>query len=301
MACIRTWIQATRPQFFTVIILPIMLGTAIAWQQHHEFSMLYCCLALLGGILLHAAVNVLNDYFDHLNQCDENNPMPLTPFAGGSRMIQNAVLTPRQVHIYGLLLLLAGISIGLILVGLRGLPILGIGLIGVLSGYFYSAPPFALCSRGLGEILVGLNFGLLPVLGAYLVQVPTLNAIPLIAALPITGLVTAILYINQFPDYVADKQVGKANLVVRLGHSKARMLYALLLMFSFLSLAFGLWIHALPFLNVLGFLLLPVAIFAIRQLAQQYAHAHALIPAIKATILLHALISLMLIISFLWR
>lgn len=298
MVHLRTWIQATRPQFFTVIILPIMLGTAIAWQQQRQFSVGYFCAALLGGILLHAAINVLNDYFDHLNHCDENNQTPLTPFAGGSRMIQNGILSPRQVHSYGMILLVAGIALGLSLVWLRGMPIFWIGLIGVLSGYFYSAPPFALCSRGWGEILVGLNFGILPVVGAYLLQVHDFNFIPIFAALPVTGLVTAILYINQFPDYVADKQVGKANLVVRLGQVKAQILYAALLIFSFLSLGLGIYFKVLPQINLLSFLLMPLAGFAIWCLARNYATANALIPAIKSTIALHTVMSLVLVVSF---
>lgn len=299
MVQLQTWIQATRPQFFTVIILPIMLGTAIAWQQQQQFAALYFCAALLGGILLHAAINVLNDYFDHLNHCDENNQTPLTPFAGGSRMIQNGILSPKQVHVYGMILLVAGILLGLILVWLRGMPIFWIGLIGVFSGYFYSAPPFALCSRGWGELLVGLNFGILPVLGAYLLQHNDFNLIPLFAALPLTGLVTAILYINQFPDYAADKHVGKANLVVRLGQVKAQILYAALLIFSFLSLGLGIYFKVLPLFNLLNFLLLPLAGFAMWSLARNYATASALIPAIKSTIVLHTVMSLVLIVSFL--
>jgi 1,4-dihydroxy-2-naphthoate octaprenyltransferase len=299
MVQFRTWIQATRPQFFTVIILPIMLGTAIAWQQQRLFSAFYFCAALLGGVLLHAAINVLNDYFDHLNHCDENNQTPLTPFAGGSRMIQNGTLSPQQVHVYGMVLLLAGIALGLILVWLRGIPIFWIGLIGVLSGYFYSAPPFALCSRGWGEVLVGLNFGILPVVGAYLLQVHDVSFMPVFAALPMTGLVTAILYINQFPDYAADKQVGKANLVVRLGQLKAQILYEGLLIFSFLSLGLGIYFKVIPQLNLLSFLLMPLAGFAMWNLARNYATANALIPAIKSTIALHTVMSLVLILSFL--
>ncbi len=296
MLPLRTWIQATRPQFFTVIILPILLGTVIAWQQ--QFSMFYFCAALLSGILLHAAINVLNDYFDHLNHCDENNQTPLTPFAGGSRMIQNGILSPRQVHIYGMILLVAGILLGLMLVWQRGMPIFWIGLIGVLSGYFYSAPPFAWCSRGWGEILVGLNFGILPVVGAYLLQVQDFNLIPVFAALPITCLVTAILYINQFPDYAADKHVGKANLVVRLGQVKAQIVYDALLVFSFLSLGLGIYFKILPQLNLVSFLLMPLAGFAMWSLARNYATARALIPAIKSTIMLHTVMSLVLILSF---
>ncbi|MBE9561347.1 MAG: prenyltransferase, partial [Proteobacteria bacterium] len=232
-----TWVQATRPQFFTVIILPILLGTAIAWRLQGIFLPLYFVLSLIAGVFITAGVNVLNDYFDHLNQTDEFNHSPLTPFAGGSRMIQNGVLTVTETYRFGVILLLIAISIGSFLVSVRGLPLLWIGIFGVLSGYFYSAPPLSLIDKGLGELLIGLNYGILVVLGAYYVQTQTLSPIAVIASLPLAGLVTAILYINEFPDHNADKQAGKNNLVVRLGLTSARPIYAILIGLSFIAVA----------------------------------------------------------------
>lgn len=58
-------------------------------------------------------------------------------------------------------------------------------------------------------------------LGAYFVQTGMLNAEPLLASFPVSLLITAILYINEFPDYLADKTVGRRTLVVRLGRAKA--------------------------------------------------------------------------------
>lgn len=296
---LSTWIMATRPQFFTVIILPILLGTAIAWHLQSVFLPLYFGLSLLAGIFAHAGINVLNDYFDHINQTDEFNQTPLTPFAGGSRMIQKGILTPTETYRFGLSLLTIAVSIGLFLVWARGLELLWIGLMGVLSGYFYSAPPFFFQSRGLGELLVGLNFGMLAVLGAYYVQTQTFSLVPIIAALPLTGLVTAILYINEFPDYHADKQAGKNTLVVRLGHHTARPIYTLLIGFSFLTIIFGIIYKHLPLLSLIGLLALPLGLFAIKTLYTHYDKPTTLIPAIKNTIMLHTVVSLVLIFAFL--
>ncbi|MCK5665838.1 MAG: prenyltransferase, partial [Thiotrichaceae bacterium] len=190
--------MATRPHFFTIIILPILLGTAIAWHLEGVFLPLYFGLSLLAGILTHASINVLNDYFDHISGADELNETPLSPFAGGSRTIQNKILTPLETYRYGILLLIIAVSIGLFLVWARGLPLLWIGLIGILSGYFYSAPPLSLQSRGWGEIVVGVDFGILAVLGSYYVQTQNLSLTVIIAALPLAILVAAILYINGF-------------------------------------------------------------------------------------------------------
>jgi len=299
MTTLVTWVKATRPQFFTVIILPILLGTAVAWNLQGVFYPLYLALSLLAGIFIHAGINVLNDYFDHLNQTDVFNHSPLTPFAGGSRMIQNGILTVTETYWFGLSLILVAIIIGSFLVSVRGLPLLGIGIVGILSGYFYSAPPVSFIDKGIGELLIGLNFGILAVLGAYYVQTQDLSLIAIIASLPLTGLVTAILYINEFPDHNADKQAGKNNLVVRFGPASARAIYPVLIGLSFIAIALGVVFESLPLFSLASLLALPLGFFAIKNLYRNYDKLTALIPAIKSTIMLHTLVSIVLIIAFL--
>ena len=295
---LNEWFIATRPQFFTVIILPILLGTAVAWHFENVFFPLYFGLSLIAGVFLHASINLLNDYFDYLNKSDEFNTAPLSPFAGGSRMIQKGIFSHTTIHHYGLFLLLIAISIGLFLVWARGLPLLWIGLIGVLSGYLYSAPPFFLQSRGLGELLVGLNFGVLAVLGAYYVQTQHISLIAVIAALPLTFLVAAIVYINEFPDYHPDKLAGKNTLIVRLGQKRARPIYALLIVLSFFAIALGVVFESLPIYSLVALLTLPLGYLAIKTLYACYNKKTALIPAIKNTIMLHTLVSILVILTF---
>jgi 1,4-dihydroxy-2-naphthoate octaprenyltransferase len=292
------WLKATRPQFFTVIIFPIALGTVIAWHQQGVFLPGYFFLALIAGVFCHAGINVLNDYFDHLNQADEFNTEPLTPFAGGSRMIQNKLLSPAQTRRLGLGLLLATVAIGLYLAWSRGWGVLAIGLAGVLSGYFYSAPPLALNSRGWGELLVGLNFGVLAVLGAYYVQVQHLQWMPLAASLPLAFLVAAILYINEFPDRESDQQAGKNTLVVRLGALRARTLFLALVSLSFISIAASVVAGILPLPALIALLALPLGVKATLVLYAAPDYKHSLIPGIQSTILLHSGVSVLLIAAF---
>lgn len=296
---ILTWLQATRPQFFIVIILPIFLGSAIAWHDKKIFSLEYFILSLIAGILCAAAANVLNDYFDHLNQTDILNTDPLTPFAGGSRMIQNGVLTTHQTFQYGIILLSLAIILGIFLTIERGFPLLVIGLIGVLSLYFYSAPP-SLHSLGMGEITVGLNYGILAVAGSYFVQTQTYSATAFFASLPMTSLAAAILYINQFPDFEADQAAGKRNWVVRLGKEQAKTYYNYLILGSFSFLLLGIVLQYLPMWTGISFILLPLAIKAIQVLKEHYQHKQLLIPAIQSTIALHSLMGILLTIIFLF-
>jgi 1,4-dihydroxy-2-naphthoate polyprenyltransferase len=296
---VLTWLQATRPQFFTVIILPIFLGNAIAWYDKKIFSLEYFILSLIAGILCAAAANVLNDYFDHLNQTDILNTDPLTPFAGGSRMIQNGVLTADQTFHYGLVLLSLAVLLGIFLIFERGLPLLWIGLIGVLSVYFYSAPPL-LHSFGLGEITIGLNYGILAVAGSYFVQTQTYSATAFFASLPMAGFAAAILYINQFPDFEPDRAVGKRNWVVRLGREQAKTYYNYLILGSFGFLLLGIVLQYLPIWVGVSFVIFPIGLKGIQVLKENYQQKQALIPAIQNTIALHSLMGILLTMIFLF-
>ncbi|MDY6993358.1 MAG: prenyltransferase [Pseudomonadota bacterium] len=292
------WLQAIRPQFFSVIILPISLGMAIAWQHTGSMHWDYGMLFLLAALLSQAAANVINDYFDDLNQTDVLNQQPLTPFAGGSRIIQRGQLSARAMYYYGLILMSLALVIGFYLFWVHGVVLLVIALTGILSGFFYSAPPLVLSHRGLGELLVGVNFGILAPLGAYYVQTGLITFEVITAALPLACLATAILVINEFPDVIADQRVGKKNLVVRLGTAHARFLYGFLIVLSFVSLLVGV---AYDQVAVLSLLLLPWAGLAIQKVVQYHQQPLALIPAIKITLSLYILMSGLVIFSIIFK
>jgi 1,4-dihydroxy-2-naphthoate polyprenyltransferase len=165
MKSILIWIMATRPQFLIASQLPVLLGTALAYYEQDVINGVKMLLTLLGISLCHAGFNVLNDYYDHRNQADDLNKNPLTPFAGGSRMIQQGILTDKQMLYYGLILLGLTIILGLYFIYSVGLGIFYIGVIGMMMGFFYSAPPLSLHSRGLGELTVAFTFGILTVSG----------------------------------------------------------------------------------------------------------------------------------------
>jgi len=284
---IAVWITEVRLPFLTASIIPVILGTAVAWAKNNMFDPINFILALFGVACLHAGTNMANDYFDHKRGNDEKNTEFVRPFSGGSRMIQKNLLKPAHVLIAAVLCFCLGSLIGLYFTWIIGINILILGLIGVFSGFFYSSPPFRLADRGLGEIFVGINFGILATLGSYLVQTGHLGVEPVLAAIPLSLLIAAVLYINEFPDYNADKEVGKNNLVVRFGKKKAVMGYVLLMYLVFISVAvlapFGLispW-------SLLIFLIFPRALRAIRVVKLNFNVTLYLIPANADTILCH--------------
>jgi len=200
---------------------------------------------LLGVLLLHASSNLANDYFDDLNGSDRNNPI-ITPFSGGSRVIQDGLLTGRQMGIAALLCLAGGCVIGLVLALMRGWPVLLIGFLGVMAGYLYSAPPVWLASKGLGEATTGFCFGPLIVLGTHYVIARSLSWLPLIASLPVGLLITGVLYLNEFPDQTADSKSGKKNLMLRLGERRSKNAFGYIMLLTYLSLVVGILCGILP-------------------------------------------------------
>lgn len=226
---LKRYFLATRPPFLMASLVPVLIGLATSYAGGATLQWIPALLTLLGAAVIHAGANVLNDYYDALNGTDEINSDRLYPFTGGSRFIQNGVLTRLQTARFGFLLLGAGMLIGLILWAWSGNGLLVIGAVGLLIAWAYSAPPLALNSRGLGELCIAITFGLLIVTGADYVQRGGFDWSPLLAAISYGLLASSLLFINQFPDRKADDAAGKHHLVVRLGPQRARWGYLLLI------------------------------------------------------------------------
>lgn len=287
--------MATRPQFLPAIVIPVGLGASTAWDSTGYFNPAFFLLSLLAALFYHAGMNVLNDYFDFINGTDNINQKALTPFTGGSRFIQKGLLSAGETAFLGAALVAAGSLIGFYLAYKTGWALLFIGGIGLLSGIFYSAPPLFLAGRGLGEITVGINFGLLTVLGSYMVQTGHGGWEPIFASLCVSFLIAALLYINEFPDYEADKTAGKLTLVVRLGPEKARYFMLAFLAGAYLSIIAGEALGYLPPLSLIALLSLVFALPAATGLMRNYRGGAELIPSIKSIILAHLSSGILLI------
>jgi 1,4-dihydroxy-2-naphthoate octaprenyltransferase len=292
------WIVKLRAPFFTAVVVPVCLGAAIAWARVGAFNVWYFLLTLVGVVCLNAGVNMTNDYFDHTWGSDEINAEFANPFTGGSRLIQMGLVEPKTFLWQGICFFVAGSLIGLVLTFARGPWVLWLGLIGVFSGFFYTAPPLRLARTGLGEPSVGLAVGLLVAVGSTYVQAQALSWEAVIASLPVMLLITLVLWINQFQDVQADAAVGKNNLVVRLGRKRAAVVYGLLLLVAYLSLPAGVLFGGVTPFALLGLLTLPTAIEAYRVARIHYDHPCELTPANAATVQIHLRTGLLIILGY---
>ena len=224
----RRLFLATRPKFLTASVLPVLVGTAWGSAVAGHFDLTVALLALVATALVHGASNVLNDVGDEISGSDRANLDRIYPYTGGSRFIQNRIMSVAEMNRWGLGLLALASVFGLWLTVLKGPLVLAFGVAGIAIAVLYSLPRVQLSGRGLGELCICISFGLLPVCGAAWLQSDIIDGTSVLVALP-TGLwVTLILLINSVPDCRADGDSGKRTMVVRLGADGARRLYQLL-------------------------------------------------------------------------
>lgn len=294
------YFAATRPAFLTASLMAAVIGLAVSWHAGIAFSVPLALVTLLFALLAHAGVNVLNDYYDALNGTDAQNTERIFPFTGGSRFIQNGVLTLAQTRNYGFALLLGVVFAGLWLMANSAPQLLYVGIAGLFIGWAYSAPPFRLNSRGMGELCVAAGFLAITV-GTDFVQRKDFALAPFVAGLSYALLVTNLLYINQFPDRTADTAAGKLHWVARLEIQHARWGYVLIVALSYVWLLVSVVLGWLPLWVLVAFFALPLSVKAARLLLRHAAQPQQLGDAIKLTIaamMAHgALLSLALILT----
>ena len=259
-------VAITRVPFTSASTLPVLaIASYYAGIGDGLFNVTSLVLAVLGVLLLHLTSNVFNDYFDVSDGTDEGNNEYFQPggaaITGGSRAIELGIITLKKTKTVARGLLLASLTIATFLFyniySVTGSTeniksALGVGLLGLFLGYFYTARPLRLVSRrGLGELAVFLAFGPLLTLGSgFAISSETISLfssefyILLSLGVPFGFLTTNILYINQFPDADSDVLTGKNHLVVTLGKKVARWGY-----FIFLSLGFYSSVYLTDLLN----------------------------------------------------
>ena len=290
------YFAATRPAFLSVTFVGCLLGLATAAYSAIPVGPALATVTLFFALMAHAGANVINDYYDALSGCDEANTERQFPFTGGSRFIQNGVLSLRATGIFGYSLLAAVVPAGLWLTADSASGLILIGLAGLVVGWAYSAPPLKLQSRGLGEFAITAGW-LLVVVGSDFVQRHGFALVPVAAGLGFSLLVANVLYINQFPDVKADASAGKNTMVVRLGVAKARWGYVVIA-----ALAYG-WpllmvlLGHLPTTALVALLPAAASIAATRQLWSSAGQPAELTPALKLTILAASTHGLLLAIA----
>ena len=231
-------VAITRIPFLTATWIPIIAAAVWAGSVGMEIEMLNFVIAFLAGSMLHLAANTYNDYFDWTSGTDQGNNDYFLQLSGGSRAIELGLITEKALlKLANTFLMLSAIfGIGIMYL-LGSYELAYYGIFGAFSAYFYTGTPFRLvATRGIGELLIGLNFGPVMTMGTVFAITGTHSQEAFMIGIPFGLLTTAILWINQFPDTESDIKSGKNHLVATIGLKNASYGYLLLMVAAFGSL-----------------------------------------------------------------
>ncbi len=222
----KTWVLAARPKTLTAALVPVLVGTALAYGLGVG-RWLPALMALVGAMFIQVGTNLTNDYYDFKKGADTEERL------GPVRVTQSGLISPRTVLASAVGCFGLAVVTGIYLVVVGGWPIVAIGLASVAAGYAYTGGPFPLAYHGLGDVFVFVFFGLVAVMGTYYVQALEVGAAAWWAAIPVGALGTALLVVNNLRDASTDVKAGKRTLVVRLGTGAGKAEYVLLLVASY--------------------------------------------------------------------
>ena len=218
---VKAWLLATRPKTLSAAAVPVMIGTACAWRNTSEqFNWIPAILCLLFAWIMQIDSNLVNDYFDFKKGNDDETRL------GPKRACSEGWITS-DAMVWGILITtLLGCMTGIPLILYGGLEMVMVGIACVVFCFLYTT---LFSYHGLGDILVLLFFGIIPVCCTYYVCMPLHQQIPtgeVIASSIACGLaIDALLIVNNYRDIDNDRSNGKITLAVRLGESKTRRLY----------------------------------------------------------------------------
>jgi 1,4-dihydroxy-2-naphthoate octaprenyltransferase len=293
------WMAAVRLKFLPQGVLPVLLGSAVAWHSHGVFNPLHFFLAFLGMALVQFALTMLNDALDFLYGTDASGRGGKNPYSGGSGVLVDGIITPRAVLWAVLLFYLIALGIGIYLSLAAGFALFYIILVGLFISVFYSAKPFRFAYRGIGEVAMLLGYGPVITLGAYFVQTGEIALLPAIAGLVPGMLMWAMIVVNELPDYEEDKRAGKMNLVVRLGRRRGRDVFISSLIVVYLFIAVSVLSGFFPVYALLALLSTPFAYYSASHLRRYYRDKIKVAAANEAMVKLYSSMMLLITVGFL--
>ena len=290
---IYAWFRAIRIRFLLASVIAVSVGLAITWWHTSSVTVFDAVLTMAGVLALHASVDLFNDYWDFKRGIDTTTKR--TKMSGGTGVLPEGMLKPRQVYAGGIVFLVIGTIIGVYFVITDGI-IIGIILaFAVVSIYFYSTK---IVNWGLAEVFVSIK-GTLIVIGTYVIQTSQINESIIFGGIVIGVLSSLVLFITAFPDHDADKAKGRKTLVISLGKQKACSM-----LWVFPAIVYGVSIAAVifeifPISCLILLATIPLIIKSGHKLKQNYEQLTSLVPAMNSTLYFSRITGALLVVGFL--
>ncbi|MDO8662041.1 MAG: prenyltransferase [Candidatus Omnitrophota bacterium] len=223
---VKAWILLSRLPFHLVGILPFITGSILYLKITKTFNFPVFLLGAIGVVLI-----MLSTYYNgEIHDIEEDRlsvKLEKNFFSAGSQVLVDGLISSKRVKLVSYVAIGSAFFIGLLLqfyykTGPWTIPL---GITGIITGFYYSKPPFRWVKRGVGELLIGYSYGWLPVAVGFYLQAGFIHPLAHWISLPIACSIFNVILINEFPDYPADMQVNKNNLVVKYGKVKATAIY----------------------------------------------------------------------------
>ena len=219
------WILGARTRTLPAAITPVIVGAAIAYPK---FNLLNALLSLIVGLSLQIAVNYANDYSDGVRGTDSERVGPTRLVASG---LATAAEVKRAAYIAFGIAAIAGFYLSI----RSSLVLLVIGVLAIVSAWRYTGGDNPYGYRGLGELYVFIFFGLVATLGTFYAQAGMITLEATVAAISNGAVSCALLAVNNIRDIEGDSKAGKLTLAVRIGDTRARRFYMLLIFIAIFS------------------------------------------------------------------
>jgi 1,4-dihydroxy-2-naphthoate octaprenyltransferase len=249
--------EIVRPFAFTASVIPVLAGSTLAWVNE-LWNWAPFIAALLGAVFLHAGTNIVNEVYDVRNGVDTITSPRASHAIVKGRFSERAALMIAAIA-FGL-----AVIVGIYLIWLRGPAIIGLGLLGLIGGYGYTAPPLEFKNRALGVPMVFLLMGPLMVEGSYFAVSAVWSLTALVLSIPVGLLVAAILHGNDWRDIREDSRAGISTISTRIGQRWAHYGYVGLVLGAYIVLALSVIARILPAWTMLAILSLPFLAQVIR-------------------------------------
>ena len=255
---LKEFFMCTRPHSYPASIAPVLFGATYALGYEIKFSILKFILFLLACMLIQAATNLFNEYYDYKYGLDKIDS------EGISGSIVKGNLSPREVMVGALILYSLAFILGLILTFMTSLYVLLVGLVCMLAGYFYTGGKYPIAYSPFGEVVSGFFMGTIIIALSFYFQTEYVNADIIVVSLPLFIMIGAILLANNIRDLDNDKESGRRTYAILVGRNNAiKTLASSFVVVYLLNIVFAV-IKYVSWYNLLALVTIPLAIKTIK-------------------------------------
>ena len=212
---LKEFFMCTRPHSYPASIAPVLFGATYALGYESKFSILKFILFLLACLLIQAATNLFNEYYDYKHGLDKVDS------EGISGSIVKGNLSPKEVMTGALVLYALAFVLGLILTFMTSIYVLVVGLVCMLAGYFYTGGKYPMAYSPFGEVVSGFFMGTIIIALSFYFQTGHVNADIIVVSLPLFIMIGAILLANNIRDLDNDKESGRRTYAILVGRNNA--------------------------------------------------------------------------------